>query len=72
MQSSFLDEPLDPTGANQVVCADLSLLFTLFITRLLEVIARTGGKPLADQFVQQLNFLRAAARLECFDRLDRT
>lgn len=56
MQSLFLDEPLDPTGANQVVCADLSLLFTLFITRLLEVIARTGGKPLADQFVQQINF----------------
>ncbi len=56
MQSSFLDEPLDPTGANQVLCADLSLLFTLFITRLLEAIARTGGRPLADQFVQQLNF----------------
>jgi hypothetical protein len=56
MQSSFLDEPLDPTGANQVLCADLSLLFTLFITRLLEAIARTGGKPLADQFTQQLNF----------------
>jgi hypothetical protein len=56
MQSSFLDEPLDPTGANQVLCADLSLLFTLFITRLLEAVARTGGKPLADQFAQQLNF----------------
>jgi hypothetical protein len=56
MQSTFLDEPLDPTGANQVLCADLSLLFTLFTTRLLEAIARTGGKPLADQFTQQLNF----------------
>ncbi len=56
MQSSFLDEPLDPTGANQVLCADLSLLFTLFITRILETVARTGGKPLADQFAQQLNF----------------
>jgi hypothetical protein len=56
MQSTFLDEPLDPTGANQVLCADLSLLFTLFNTRLLEAIARTGGKPLADQFVQQLDF----------------
>jgi hypothetical protein len=55
MQPSFLDEPLDPTGANQVLCADLSLLFTLFVTRLLEVIARTGGRPLADQFTRQLN-----------------
>jgi hypothetical protein len=55
MQSTFLDEPLDPTGANQVLCADLSLLFTLFSTRLLEAIARTGGKPLADQFGQQLD-----------------
>jgi hypothetical protein len=55
MRSSFLDESSDPTGANQVLCADLSLLFTLFITRLLEVIARTGGRPLADQFAQQLN-----------------
>lgn len=56
MRPSFLEEPSDSTGANQVLCADLSLLFTLFITRLLEVIARTGGKPLADQFTQQLNF----------------
>ena len=50
-----MKEPLDPSGANQVVCADLSLLFTLFNTRLLEAIARTGGKPLADQFAQQLD-----------------
>jgi len=56
MQSSFLlEEPLDSAGANQVLCADLSLLFTLFITRLMEAIARTGGRPLADQFAQQLN-----------------
>ena len=51
-----MKEPLDLSGANQVVCADLSLLFTLFTTRLLEAIARTGGKPLADQFAQQLDF----------------
>ena len=55
MQASFMKEPLDLSGANQVVCADLSLLFILFNTRLLEAIARTGGKPLADQFVQQLD-----------------
>jgi|GEM_PF-6342239 hypothetical protein len=55
MASSFLEEPLDSAGANQVLCADLSLLFTLYITRLLEAIARTGGRPLADQFTQQLN-----------------
>jgi len=55
MQASYMQEPLDPSGANQVACADLSLLFTLFMTRLLEVIARTGGKPIADQFAQQLN-----------------
>ncbi|HTP06736.1 MAG TPA: hypothetical protein VMP08_00690 [Anaerolineae bacterium] len=55
MQSAFQEEPLDAAGANQVLCADLSLLFTLYVTRLLEAIARTGGKPLADQFAQQLN-----------------
>jgi len=55
MASSFLEGPLDSAGANQVLCADLSLLFTLFITRLMEAIARTGGKPLADQFAQQLD-----------------
>ncbi len=55
MQSSFLNESSDPAAANQALCADLSLLFTMFITRLLEVISHTGGKPLADQFAQQLN-----------------
>jgi hypothetical protein len=55
MQSISLEEPLDAAGANQVLCADLSMLFTLFIARLLEVVARTGGKPLADQFAQQIN-----------------
>jgi hypothetical protein len=55
MQSSLLNESPDPAVANQVLCADLSLLFTLFITRLAEVVSHTGGKPLADQFVQQLN-----------------
>lgn len=55
MASSFLEEPLDSAGANQVLCANLSLLFTLLTTRLMEAIARTGGRPLADQFAQQLN-----------------
>lgn len=55
MQPLSREEPLDATGANQVMCAELSLLFTLLITRLMEAIARTGGRPLADQFAQQLN-----------------
>ncbi len=51
-----MDEPLDHTDPNHALCADLSLLFTLFNTRLMEAIAHTGGKPLADQFTQQLDF----------------
>ena len=50
-----MNESSDPAMANQALCADLSLLFMLFIARLTEVVARTGGKPLADQFEQQLN-----------------
>jgi hypothetical protein len=55
MVSSSINEPADSAGANELLCAELSLLFTLFITRLMEAIARTGGRPLADQFAQQLN-----------------
>ena len=55
MQSSFLSESPDTATANQVLCSDLSLLFSLLSTRLSEAIARTAGKPLADQFTQQLN-----------------
>lgn len=55
MRSSFSDERLDSADANQVLCANLSLLFTLFIARLMEAIARTGGRPLADQFAQELD-----------------
>lgn len=55
MQSLFLNESSDPAATNQALCADLSLLFTMFTTKLVEVIAHTGGKPLADQFAQQLN-----------------
>ncbi|HSD85594.1 MAG TPA: hypothetical protein VLG46_17160 [Anaerolineae bacterium] len=55
MQSSFSGESSDPTATNQALCADLSLLFTTFTLRLVEVIAHTGGRPLADQFTQQLN-----------------
>ncbi len=50
-----MNESSDPAVANQALCADLSLLFMLFIARLTEVVAHTGGKPLADQFEQQLN-----------------
>ena len=50
-----LNESTDPAAANQALCADLSLLFTLLITGLIGTISRTGGKPLADQYKQQLN-----------------
>jgi hypothetical protein len=56
MQCSSIDKSPHLTTANQVLCGDLSLLFTLLFTRLFEAIARTGGKPLADQFAQQLNY----------------
>lgn len=50
-----LNEASDPAAANQALCANLSLIFTLFITKLMEAIARIGGKPIADQFIRQLN-----------------
>ena len=52
---SYLNESTDPATANQALCADMSLLFTLQITALIDAISRTGGKLLADQFKQQLN-----------------
>ena len=55
MQFSHLNAPPDSAATNQALCADLSLLFTLLITGLAGAIARTGGKPLADQFEHQLN-----------------
>lgn len=55
MQSLPSTESSDPVVANQVQCVDLSLLFTLFVNQLSEVIAQTGGRPLADEFAQQLN-----------------
>lgn len=55
MQSLFLNESPDPVVSNQALCADLSLLFTLFVNRLTEVIAQTGGRPLADEFAQQID-----------------
>ena len=55
MQSLFVEEPQQAGDANQVLCADLSLLFTHFVTRLVEAIAHTGGRPLADQFALQLD-----------------
>jgi hypothetical protein len=50
-----MDESLASASANQILCADLSLLFTQLLTRLMEAIARTGGRPLATQFAQQLS-----------------
>ena len=55
MQFSNLNAPADSAASNRALCADLSLLFTLLIAGLGGAIARTGGKPLADQFEQQLN-----------------
>lgn len=52
--SSDSSASADPTGANHALCAEMSLLFTLMITALAGAISRTGGKPLADQFEQQL------------------
>jgi hypothetical protein len=57
--SSRLNESTDPAAANQALCADMSLLFTLLLTALIDAISRTGGKLLADQFKQQLNHYAA-------------
>jgi len=55
MQSSFLTESPDPAVANQARCAELSQIFSLCVKRLSEAIAQTGGRPLADEFAQQIN-----------------
>jgi len=52
--SSNSSTSADPAGANHATCAEMSLLFTLLVSALASAIYRTGGKPLADQFVQQL------------------
>ena len=44
-----------PDNANQVLCADLSLLFKTLVMGLSDAIARTGGRLLSDQFTQQMN-----------------
>ncbi len=44
-----------PVDANQALCADLSLLFKTLLMGLGDAIARTGGRPLSDQFMQQIN-----------------
>jgi hypothetical protein len=55
MSSLLMEGSLASASANQVLCADLSLLFMQLLTRLMETIARTGGRPLATQFAQQLS-----------------
>lgn len=55
MASSISNKMADPTVINQALCADLSVLFTSLAGELTRAIAQTGGKPLADQFDQQLN-----------------
>ena len=47
--------PADSAATNQALCAGLSLLFSQLIAGLAGAIARTGGKPVADKFEQQLN-----------------
>ncbi|CAG0936080.1 hypothetical protein TFLX_04944 [Thermoflexales bacterium] len=51
---SISNKAADPTVMNQALCADLSVLFTSFIGELAQAIAQIGGKPLADQFEQQI------------------
>lgn len=50
-----LNESPNPAVDNQARCATLSLLFSLLVNRVTEVIAQTGGQPLAGEFTQQLN-----------------
>jgi hypothetical protein len=45
----------NPAAANHALCTDLSLLFTLQIAALVGAISRIAGKPLADQFEQEIN-----------------
>ncbi len=54
-QFSLSNGSTAPLEANQALCADLSLLFKTLLTGLGDAIARTGGKPLSDQFTQQIN-----------------
>jgi hypothetical protein len=53
------NEVATPGATNQALCADLSLLFKTLLTGLGDAIARTGGKPLRDQFTQQINWYAA-------------
>jgi len=50
-----MNELNDPVSAGQTLCMELSVLFIRLINALSDAISRTGGKVLADQFVQQLN-----------------
>jgi hypothetical protein len=54
-QSSHTNESAAPVDANQALCVDLSLLFKTLLMGLRDAIAQTGGKPLSEQFTQQIN-----------------
>jgi hypothetical protein len=59
MLNSQLSEPVDLEIANQTLCGNLSLLFTLLLAELERAIARSGGTPLAEEFEQRINHYAA-------------
>jgi len=52
---SHSDSSADFAITNQILCAKLSLLFTLLLATLTRAISQTGGTQLANQFELQLN-----------------
>jgi hypothetical protein len=55
MLNSPLSESIDLETANQTLCGNLSLLFTLLLTELERAISRSAGKPLVAEFDQRVN-----------------
>ena len=49
------NESTGPADTHQAPCSEMSFLFTRLITGLAGAIARIGGKPLADQFEEQVD-----------------
>ena len=54
-----LSESANLATANQALCRDLSLLFTRLLTELERAIARSAGRPIAEEFEQRLNLYAA-------------
>lgn len=55
MLTPHLSEPTRLETANQTLCGNLSLLFTLLLAHLTQAISRGGGKSLATEFEQRMN-----------------